>query len=111
MATLELAIPPTANTAGSVRWRVRLEGSDYVLTAQWNQREALWTLDLADVDSVAIVSGLVLVPLWPLLALVTDARRPPGELMIWQPDGNMEPPTLAGLGAASKLIYYEGAAE
>jgi hypothetical protein len=109
MATIEIAIPPIANTTGSVRWRVRLDGRDYVFTAQWNERETVWTLDVADVDLAAIVSGVVLVPAWPLLTLVTDARRPPGELTIWQSDGNANPPTLAGLGTASKLLYYEGA--
>ncbi len=109
MATLELAIPPTANTTGNATWRVRLDTRDYVLTLQWNERETLWTLDVADSDSAPIVSGLVLVPLWALLDLVTDARRPPGQLQVWNPDGNPEPPTLAGLGTASKLLYYEAA--
>lgn len=107
MSILELAIPPVANTTGNATWRVRLDDRDYVLSIRWNMRSARWTLDVADVDSVSIVRGLVLVPLWDMLDLVTDARRPPGKLMIWQPDGSAEPPTLAGLGTASKLLYYE----
>jgi hypothetical protein len=109
MAALEISIPPIANTAGNVRTRVRLDGAAYVLRFQWNQREATWTLDLYDADSVAIVTGLVLVPSWPLLSLVTDARRPPGELVVWQPDKSQAAPTLASLGSTSKILYYEAA--
>jgi hypothetical protein len=104
---LEIAIPPIANTAGNVRTRVCLDGADYVLRFQWNQRESIWTLDLYDTDTVAIATGLVLVPSWPLLSLVTDPRRPPGELVVWQPDKSLEPPTLTSLGSTSKLLYYE----
>ncbi len=104
---LEIAIPPIANTAGNVRTRVRLDGADYVLRFQWNQRETIWTLGVYDTDDAAIVTGLVLVPSWPLLGLVTDARRPPGELVVWQPDKSQEPPTLLSLGTTSKLLYYE----
>lgn len=109
MATLEIPIPPIANTTGSVRFRVRLEGVDYLLTLQWNQRQGTWSLDVSDVDEVAIVSGVALVPFWSLLELVTDTRKPPGTLMLWRPDGADQLPTLTDLGQSSRLLYYEAA--
>ena len=45
-----------------------------------------------------------------MLSLVTDERRPPGELLLYNPDGSHEPPTLTDLGLRSRLVYYEAAA-
>lgn len=107
MATVELTIPDIIRTRGSGRARYTLDGSVYRFTFQYNQREGRWTLDVADVDGTAIVSGLALVCLWGLLELVTDSRRPPGELMLVGPAGSNGPPGLADLGVTQKLYYYE----
>jgi hypothetical protein len=107
VATVEIPIPPIVNSAGSARFRVALDGDDFVLTLQWNQRTETWSLDVADVNEDAIVSGIVLVPTWDLLGLVTDSRAPRGSLMLWQPDGGQDGPTLTGLGTSSRLVYYE----
>jgi hypothetical protein len=109
MATVEIPIPSVVNVTGSAIFRVRLDGQDYVMTLQWNQRARSWTLDVKDVDSSLIVAGVKLVPFWPLLRLVTDERKPPGTLMLWNPDGGQAYPTLTGLGTTSKLVYYEAA--
>jgi hypothetical protein len=107
MATYELTIPDLVRTRGSGRARYTLDGSVYAFTFQFNEREGRWTVDVADVDEDPIVSGLALVPLWGLLELVTDARRPPGELMLVGAPGDVSPPGLADLGVSKRLLYYE----
>ncbi len=107
MATYELTIPDLVRARGSGTARYELDGSVFTLTFQYNQRMGRWSLSVADVDEDPIVSGLALVPLWGLLELVTDARRPLGELMIVGPPGSVAPPTLTNLGVEMKLFYYE----
>lgn len=107
MAEVIIPIPDLARTTGNCRFRVRLDGSDYNVRLLWNTRASTWTLDLLDVDNEPIVSGAALVPWWPLLELLTDERRPPGELMLWNPDETPDAPTLTDLGVKSRLVYYE----
>jgi hypothetical protein len=110
MAALIIPIPDIARDTGNARFRVRLDGREYHVRLMLNTRSGQWILDLYDVDRVAIVTGVALVPWWPLLSLVTDERRPPGELLLYNPDGSHEPPTLTDLGLRSRLVYYEAAA-
>lgn len=107
MTVVEMQIPDLVRTRGSGRARYTLDGSVYQVTFQFNQREGRWTMDVADVDGTNIVTGIALVCLWGLLGLVTDARRPPGEMMLVGPSGSNEPPGLADLGVTQKLYYYE----
>lgn len=107
MATITVGIPKAVRTTGSARFRVALDGSTYAVRVQWNQREARWTLDLADVDSSPIVSGVPLVVGWSLLSLVTDSRKPPGDLVVYRLDGGADEPGLDELGTAVALLYYE----
>lgn len=107
MAVIELTVPEVVRTRGSGRARYILDGAVYVLTFQFNQREGRWTIDLADTNEIAITTGISAVCLWGLLGLITDARRPAGELMIVGPPGNQTPPSLTELGSTKKLYYYE----
>lgn len=109
MATIEIPIPAIARETGSARMRVSLEGVEYVFRLQWNPREFRWTLDLYDLNDIAIVTGVALVPALDLIELVTDTRRPPGSLMVWQPAGYASDPTLDNLGIDALLLYYEAA--
>lgn len=107
MAILEIKIPDIARTSGAVTVKAALEGVNFVVRLQWNARAGTWTMSLADADDVAIVSGLTLVVGWDLLGLVTDTRRPAGQLMLWRSDGSFVHPALADLGTTCKLYYYE----
>lgn len=109
MARIVIPIPEVTRATGSSTQRTKLSGREYSLRFQWNQRAAHWTLDLADQDDVMIVAGLVLAVGWPLLSLVTDVRRPPGELAVFDPRPvpNAESPTLESLGTRHELIYWE----
>jgi hypothetical protein len=107
---MSLAIP--CQPIGVARWtqRTQLDGRDYQLTFQWNQRTGHWSLDLADQDGVAIRSGMVLVTGWPLLRGCVDARRPPGTLVIADSQrSNDLDPGFADLGGRFQLLYFTAA--
>ena len=98
--------------AGQSRWSqvTALDGVDLTLTFRWSQREGHWLLDVADADGVAIRSGLCLVPSLPLLRGVIDARRPAGELVVFDTTGaNDVDPGFADLGARFRLMYVTAA--
>lgn len=88
--------------------RTSLDGRDYIFRFRWNQREAAWYFDISDHDDALIVAGLKAIIGWPLLRLVTDARRPPGELMFFSttPGGD---PGLDDLGPQKRvqLVYFD----
>lgn len=107
MATQIIGIPKLARTTGSARFRVSLDGSTYALRVQWNQREGRWSLDVSDSSGTPIVMGIALVTGWSLLSLVTDARKPPGDLVVRRMDGGSGEPGLDELGAVVDLLYYE----
>lgn len=94
--------------------RTALDGVDYLMTFRWSQREGVWSLDIADLDGVAIVSGLVLVVGVSLLRGVVDTRRPAGELVVVDTSGASDrDPGFDDLGApgARFVLAYFTAAE
>jgi hypothetical protein len=89
--------------------RTRLEGRDYVLTFQFNQREARWYLTLADEAEDPIATGMKLLANWRLLRPYRyDPRTPPGELIASDISGDGSPPTQLELGEGKRceLLYY-----
>lgn len=106
MTVLDIPIQPIIRARGSATMRTRLDGSDYVLTFQWNQRLGRWSMDIADQDSDPIASGIVLVADFPLLSLVTDERAPPGTLAIYDTQSPNIDPTLDSLGTRHHLMYW-----
>ncbi len=105
-----LSIPCTPN--GTAHWtqRTALDGVDFNLSFDWNQRDGHWRLSIRDASGVAIRSGIVLVVNELLLRGVVDARRPAGELaVIDATDANDTDPGFSDLGARFKLIYATAA--
>jgi hypothetical protein len=85
----------------------QLDGVTYLLTFRWNDRQEMWFLTVSDIDGDAIVSGLAMVQNWSLLRLVTDERRPPGRLVVFNTENR--DPTLTDFGRSAALIYLEEA--
>jgi len=86
--------------------RTSLDGREYQLELQWNQREARWYLGLADEHGESI-HRCKLVLDWPLLRRVRGTRRPPGSLVAVDATGSMLPPTLDDLGTRVQLVYVD----
>jgi hypothetical protein len=86
-----------------------LEGTDYVLTFNYNQRENVYYLTVSTADDVDIVRGIKLVCKWHLFAGHIDTRLPPGILMVLPRTTDDSPPGLGELGAGKRceLVYLE----
>lgn len=82
-----------------------LDGRVYELTLLWMARLQAWSLDLAIADGATIVSGLMLIPNWPLLERLRHPERPPGEL--WVLDDAGAGITRQNLGREVTLLYLE----
>lgn len=85
---------------------VELDGSSYTLTFSYSERASLWCLSIFFIDNgvlVPVLEGVALVANWPILAGVTHANRPKGELAIRA----TRDPSRSELGASADLIYWE----
>ena len=102
MAVYEI---PTTVESPAYEQQSELDGELYTLELLWNERDAAWYLSVGDIAGALIASGIKLVPNWPLLRKVVDARRPAGEIMALDTTG--EGLTRDNLGSAVRLIYID----
>lgn len=106
MAILQL---PLNSDEPNYRFRITLEGTDYVLIFRFNFRISLWIMDIIDADLNPIRMGIPILLGVSLLGQYVDSRLPPGELIaINLKDENIE----AGrddLGNDVILLYGESA--
>ena len=107
MALVQIPTTP----AGDTRWtqRTALDGTDYLLTIYWSQREGAWLLDFCDANASPIVSGRKLVTNWPLLFGVLDARAPTGILAMVDTQGEGADAGFADLGGRCVMVYGQPA--
>jgi len=59
-----------------------LDDLAYYLGVSWNEAGQLWTLSVRDLDRQILVSGIRIVPLYPLLKQVRRPELPPGEIIV-----------------------------
>jgi hypothetical protein len=87
---------------------VTLEGTAFILTARYNQRDLCWYLSLADGSAVDILNGVKIVCNRFLLQKSVDPRRPAGDFFCCDPTGNLTPPGLNDLlpGSSRCTLYY-----
>lgn len=102
---MPVVIPCAPDGQSNWRQRTAIDGRDYILSFTWVQRDGHWYMDLADQDGVAISSGIKLVPTWPLLRGITDARRPPGQMILEDTTGGLAEPAFGELGTKYQLVY------
>lgn len=98
--------------AGSALWtqRTALDGTDYLMTFDWNQRAGAWSFALADSEGVPIRGGAMLLAGALPLRGVTDPRRPPGELILLDTLERADlDPGFADLGGRFQLLYADAA--
>lgn len=103
MAVLQL---PSATDTEAFRFETELEGVIFKFAFQWNERDSHWYMTLADSEGAAIVSGIKVVARTPLLRGISDARRPPGDIMAYDTTGAGDP-GLEDLGENVLLLYHE----
>ena len=59
-----------------------LSGSTYYLGISWNEEMGEWTMSIRNLDEQLLVSGIPVVPLYPLLRQTRRVGYPPGELIV-----------------------------
>ena len=103
-------IPCKSNGQSVWEQRTTLTNTEYRLRFLWNQRLGQWNCELRDIDGDLIASfGLVVG--YPLLRLVTDSRRPQGELFVSDTQATSSrtqlDPSFSELGERFSFIYFE----
>jgi hypothetical protein len=110
-------IPCTPGTDSRWTQRTALDGTDYLLTIYWTQRDGSWRLDLADQDGNPITTGRKLVCNWNLLrgvlgtraswgvSGVVDTHPPTGILAVVDTLGQGLDPGYSDLGGRCVLLY------
>lgn len=59
-----------------------LDGTSYHFGLGWNEAGQLWTISIRDLNRQILVSGIRVVPLYPMLHQVRRPELPPGELCV-----------------------------
>lgn len=87
---------------------LQLDGSAYRWGFTWNERTRGWSMDIAEENGTAILSGIRLVCNWHLFGRSQDTRLPPGMLscMSLDPDDDSDP-QLEDLGRRVRLVYFD----
>jgi len=98
---------PTSMTESWYRETVKLDGSEYVLTFAWNERERRWYMDMETIDGTAIAYGVKIVADAVLLKGVTNDLRPRGLLLSTDMTAEGVDPDIRDLGSRVKLFYID----
>lgn len=82
-----------------------LDGATYSVTFSWNEEAQRWTMSLRNLNRDVLVSGIAVVPLWPMLRQVRTLDMPPGEFVVDCLPGTVLDRRSFANGAAS-LWYF-----
>lgn len=104
-----LEIPVRSDLPAYVE-RVDLDGSAYTLRLSYNGRRDRWYLDLMASDGSDLVTGLLLVPDFPVgfRQLGNLPGTPPGRFLLVDETGAARTPGRDLLGNDLRLIYVSG---
>lgn len=99
MAIYEIPLSSTPQT-----FQISLVGVTYTLTTQWNTFNNAWTLDIADINSNPIISGIPLITGVDLLAQY-EYLGIGGSLQAQTDNDTDAVPTLDNLGVNGHLYF------
>lgn len=85
---------------------VQLEGTRYKFQMDWNEREGAWYMTLYQENGTRIVSGLRVVPDWPMLRKVADSAAPPGDVSFVDTSGEGRGPGRNDIGERVVATYF-----
>lgn len=103
MIISELAL--TNRNGRSFRQTANLSGTLYILEFNWNPRAEYWTIDVYDLNKIAVINGAVLSVNWPIFVHCSSPIKPNGQLMLIDTSGKSLPCTAQDLGTRCKLVY------
>ena len=84
---------------------VELDEVLFRLVLTWRERQALWYLDLYQIDGTALLKGAAMQPWTLLLTRRQGTQWPGGALVLLAIDGSSTACTLAGLDVTHELVY------
>ena len=97
---------PTAQNA-FFNLQVSMDGTAYLLTFYYNQRESCYYMTISDTAGNDFVTGIKCLANWPLLHKWSVTGLPPGELLIVSNTGsNDPPPSLGQLGDGQAFTMF-----
>jgi hypothetical protein len=112
---MSLLVIPT-DSIPSYSQSVALEGANFTVQFDYNQRCASWYMSIADQDGEDIYNGVKLVVGIPLLRKCKDERRPgfspdspySGDFIVTSSTADTSPPSLLDLlaGSGRCTLYY-----
>ena len=102
-------IIPTRSDLGAYFFQIELDRIVFTLRFQFNDREGFWYFDLIGADAQVIRGSIKVVSNFPLLRLITDLARPPGEIIALDTTGQGIEATLESLGSEVLLAYEDAA--
>lgn len=90
-----------------INHRTTLEGKDYDLDLQWNERRGVWVVSVRAQDGETLVASKVLRHGHNILARCLSPNRPPGILFCWcNTPANIAPPGVADFDARAGIFYW-----
>jgi hypothetical protein len=99
-------LPLTSNKP-HYRMELDLDGSNYAIYMNWNDRARGWFMSLELPDGTQLMDGRRVVLSWPLLARITDPRRPPGEIVCLDTSGEDREPGRHDIGERVQVLYAD----
>lgn len=95
-----------AADANDMLLEVSLDRWSGYIGLSWNQWGGFWTMSLRNLDSDILVSGLAVLPMWPLLRQTRRPEYPPGEFIV-----GCDPALTLGrrsfADGAAALVYFD----
>ena len=87
--------------------RTTLDGREFLLLFDWNDRESRWYLSIESINHEQLARGIKLLSNRPLLRKKVDPRLPSGSLVAIDTTETGVPAGFADLGSRVRLIYFE----
>lgn len=84
-----------------------LDGRQFVLRFNWNERAERWFLSIADADGNDLAGGIGLCAHYPLLLGLRSPDLPAGEFVVVDSSSEPRDPQRDDLGTRAKLLYLD----
>lgn len=102
---MALVIIPTRSDIPCYDFQITLDGVILNLEFAWSDRMSVWAMNIFDINSVAIVTGIPLFTEFPLLYKEKDTRLPKGNWFCVDTGNEAKNPGRDDFGSRV-LLYY-----
>lgn len=89
--------------------RTQLDGIDYIFTFKFNERRALWTMDIIGPAEEQVIGGQVIYVGTNFLRRSQAISKPKGLLTALSSNGDVSAPIRGDLGTRISIYYFDAA--